>query len=405
MTTPDSKRLLVMAGGTGGHIFPGAAVAKHLQSEGWQIHWLGTPARMEAQLVPKLGYKISFIDIAGVRGNGLLRLLAAPFKIIRAIAQARKIMRQFRPDVVLGMGGFASGPGGIAAWFAGIPLVIHEQNAIVGMTNNILRHFAKAMLLGFPNSLTATQTQPKHAVWVGNPVRPEIADIGAALKNDAKEHQVTQHKKAINILIVGGSLGAKCLNENVPIALAALLNNDNEYPMCVQHQCGKGHDESVNTDYQTHVGERLPWRVSEFIDDMVTAYAWADLIICRAGALTVAEVAAAGRSAIFVPLPHAVDDHQTWNARSLVDEQAAWLLPQSELEQGKLAEKLEQILASPHALSDTAYKARQLAKIDATKQVADICRNLAMGRADDDLTHITKGQKSNVVKTSKKERA
>ena len=403
MTAPDSKRLLVMAGGTGGHIFPGAAVAKHLQSEGWQIHWLGTSMRMEAQLVPKLGYKISFIDVAGVRGNGLLRLFAAPFKIIRAIGQAREIMRQFRPDVVLGMGGFASGPGGIAAWFAGIPLVIHEQNAIVGMTNKILRHFANAMLLGFPNSLTATQTQPKHAVWVGNPVRPEIANIGAALKNDAKEHQVIPHKKAINILIVGGSLGAKCLNENVPIALAALLNN--EYLMRVQHQCGKGHDESVNAEYQTRVGEQLPWRVTEFIDDMVAAYTWADLIICRAGALTVAEVAAAGRSAIFVPLPHAVDDHQTWNARSLVDEQAAWLLPQSELEQGKLAEKIQQILASPHTLSDTAYQARQLAKIDATKHVAGICRNLAMGRAEDDLTHTTKVQKSNVVKTSKKEGA
>lgn len=404
MTTPERKRLLVMAGGTGGHIFPGAAVAKHLQSEGWQIHWLGTPARMEAQLVPKLGYEISFIDVAGVRGNGLLRMLAAPFKIIRAIGQARKVMQRFRPDVVLGMGGFASGPGGIAAWFAGIPLVIHEQNAIVGMTNKILRYFSQAMLLGFPHRLIASSTQPKHAVWVGNPVRPEIAEIGANLAKDAQQHSENPQQKTVNILIVGGSLGAKCLNENVPIALAALLDQSSLHTFAVRHQCGKGHDDAVNAQYHSYVGERLPWRVTEFIDDMVTAYTWADLIICRAGALTVAEVAAAGRCAIFVPLPHAVDDHQTWNARSLVDEQAAWLLPQSELEQGKLAEKLEQILSSPQLLSDTAHQARQLAKIDATMQVASICQHLATSTKDDQERTINT-QKSNLVKTSKKEGA
>ena len=180
--TNNPKRLLVMAGGTGGHIFPGAAVAQQLQAEGWQIHWLGTPARMEAQLVPKLGFEISFIDVSGVRGNGLLRLLAAPFHILRAIGQARKVIKQFRPDVVLGMGGFASGPGGIAAWLSGTPLVIHEQNAIAGMTNKILSRFAKKMLLGFENGLPSEQGKQESnskVEWVGNPVRPEIAAIGA----------------------------------------------------------------------------------------------------------------------------------------------------------------------------------------------------------------------------------
>jgi len=448
MTNANSKRLLVMAGGTGGHIFPGAAVAQQLQAEGWQIHWLGTPARMEAQLVPKLGFDISFIDVSGVRGNGLLRLLASPFRILRAIGQARKVIKQFRPDVVLGMGGFASGPGGIAAWLSGTPLVIHEQNAIAGMTNKILSRFAKKMLLGFENGLLSEQGKQNSnskVEWVGNPVRSEIAAIGAeksAEKRAEKSAENGSGKKTessaaleekVNILVVGGSLGAKCLNEHVPRALAELLQGrgiktqstktesmkidaveKKERPnISVQHQCGRGHGESVQREYQACIGDQFSWQVSEFIDDMVAAYHWADLIVCRAGALTVAEVAAAGRSAIFVPLPHAVDDHQTWNARSLVDKKAGWLLPQPDLEQGKLVELLAQIVPAPELLMETAQKARQLAKTDATHQVVRICYLLANGETsplahtnlDNTELENTKLENRAVVKQSNKEGA
>ncbi|UAA38088.1 undecaprenyldiphospho-muramoylpentapeptide beta-N-acetylglucosaminyltransferase [Paraneptunicella aestuarii] len=368
-----SKRLLVMAGGTGGHIFPGIAVARELQAQGWQIHWLGTPARMEAQLVPKAGFDISFIDVSGVRGNGVMRLLAAPFLIIKAIWQAIQVIRKFKPSVVLGMGGFASGPGGIAAWLMGVPVVIHEQNAVPGMTNRLLSHVAKRLLVGFDQSF---QGNPK-AKWVGNPVRNEF--------NAVPEKAV--HGNDYNLLVVGGSLGAQCLNEQVPKALNALkaLMQESNTKLVVQHQCGKGHVEAVTTAYRTKLGEageadsaQCQWDVTEFIDDMVSAYSWADIIICRAGALTVAEVAASGRCAIFVPLPHAVDDHQTLNARSLVDKEAALLLPQTELVSGGLTGMLRTLLSDPEKVVTIGSKARSLAKHDATQQVAQICAQVSL---------------------------
>ncbi|WP_339769649.1 undecaprenyldiphospho-muramoylpentapeptide beta-N-acetylglucosaminyltransferase [uncultured Paraglaciecola sp.] len=374
-----SKTLLVMAGGTGGHVFPGLAVAQALKEQNWHIHWLGTAERMEADLVPKAGFEISFIDIAGVRGNGLLRLLAAPFKIIKAVLQARRVIKQVNPDVVIGMGGFASGPGGVAAWLMGKPLVLHEQNAVPGMTNKLLSRIASKVLTGFDATFEAQKgirqpanlegSQQEKYQWVGNPVRAGFADIKRSVPvEQAMSHQTQQR---LNILILGGSLGAKALNENVPLALAKQKNIN------VCHQCGKGHFASVTDLYQSTLGQSVNWTVDEFVDDMPKAYQWADLVICRAGALTVAEVAASGVAAIFVPLPHAVDDHQTKNAQTLVEKGAAYLLTQTELVNGGLTPLLKACLAKPNMLVDVGHKARSLAKLDAVQRVTHCCQLLA----------------------------
>lgn len=356
-----TKRLLVMAGGTGGHVFPGLAVASLLHKQGWQIHWLGTAARMEAQIVPKNGFQISFIDVVGVRGNGLMRKLKAPFQIIKSVLQARQVMNQFKPDVVLGMGGFASGPGGIAAWLKGIPVLLHEQNAIPGLTNRIMARFAKKVLTGFDNTFAAQRDQNKKYQWVGNPVRAGFFNSGS----DNPVHS------PIRVLVVGGSLGAKALNENVPQALAGFSN------FVVRHQCGAGHKVNVTDAYTNNIEDRSMWQVEEFIEDMASAYHWADLLICRAGALTVAETAAAGLAAIYVPLPHAVDDHQTKNAESLSGVQAAYLLPQKALLEGGLVPILKRIFDAPAELLEVSRRARQMAKINATQDVASACIEFA----------------------------
>ncbi|WP_158771172.1 undecaprenyldiphospho-muramoylpentapeptide beta-N-acetylglucosaminyltransferase [Paraglaciecola sp. L1A13] len=374
-----SKTLLVMAGGTGGHVFPGLAVAQALKEQNWHIHWLGTAERMEADLVPKAGFEISFIDIAGVRGNGLLRLLAAPFKIIKAVLQARRVIKQVNPDVVIGMGGFASGPGGVAAWLMGKPLVLHEQNAVPGMTNKLLSRIASKVLTGFDATFEAQKgirqpanqegSQQEKYQWVGNPVRAGFVEIKRS--GSVEQAMIYEPQQVLNILILGGSLGAKALNENVPLALAKQTNIN------VRHQCGKGHFVSVTDLYQSQLGQSVNWTVDEFVDDMPKAYQWADLVICRAGALTVAEVAASGVAAIFVPLPHAVDDHQTKNAQTLVEKGAAYLLPQTELVNGGLTPLLKACLAKPNMLIDVGLKARSLAKLDAVQRVTHCCQLLA----------------------------
>ncbi|OYD24609.1 undecaprenyldiphospho-muramoylpentapeptide beta-N-acetylglucosaminyltransferase [Oceanimonas baumannii] len=350
-----NKTLLVMAGGTGGHVFPGLAVADLLRQEGWTIHWLGTADRMEARLVPEHGYPLHTISIAGVRGNGVKRLLAAPFKIANAVFQARRVLKQTRPDVVLGMGGFAAGPGGVAARLAGIPLVLHEQNAAAGMTNRLLSRIASRVLMAFPGAFEQGDV-------VGNPVRPDVVALPAPAERISLEPQ------PLRLLVVGGSLGAKVLNDTLPDALAQV-----NVPVQVRHQCGKGNRESVHAAY---AAQGVQAEVSDFITDMAAAYGDADLVVCRAGALTVSEVAAAGIGAIFVPLPHAVDDHQTKNARALVDEGAALLMPQSELTSAALALQLEQLAGSRERLRDMAGKARQLAITDAAAQVANCLRAL-----------------------------
>ncbi len=354
------KRLLVMAGGTGGHVFPGIAVAKHLQQQGWEILWLGTPKRMEAQLVPAQGFDIAFIDIEGVRGNGIKRLLQAPFKLLTAILTARKILKSFRPDVVLGMGGFASGPGGVAAWTLGIPLVLHEQNAVAGLTNKWLAKIAKSVLSGFDGAFNGLGVNPNKLKWVGNPVRESFFAL----------HQQVQPHQSLRVLVVGGSLGAKVLNDAVPEALAEFQG------IHVRHQTGAGNQALVQQKY-AQTAPQIEVVVDEFIHEMADAYGWADLVICRAGALTVAEIAAAGLPAIFVPLPHAVDDHQTKNASVLVKNNAAWLLPQAQLERGELVPLLKQILADKAVLSEMGERAKSQAKIDAVDQVAACCHDLA----------------------------
>lgn len=357
-----SKTLLVMAGGTGGHVFPGLAVADRLKAQGWTIHWLGTADRMEAELVPAHGYSISFIDIQGVRGNGIKRLLVAPYRIVKSVLQARRVLKSIRPDVVLGMGGFASGPGGVAAWLSGIPLLLHEQNAAAGLTNKLLARLAKRVLMAFPGAFAPSA----RTAVVGNPVRPEVVAL--------PDPQLRSSSEPLRLLIVGGSLGARVLNEQVPPAVASA-----GVPIEVRHQCGKGNRDVVAEAYAKQGVEA---EVSEFIKDMADAYAWADLVVCRAGALTVSEVAAAGVAAIFVPLPHAVDDHQTRNALTLVDGGAAEFLPQSELTPASLAARLSWLAGRRETLLNMAQAARRVAIIDAAERVADECKRLASGQSE-----------------------
>lgn len=357
-----TKRLLVMAGGTGGHVFPGLAVAAELAAQNWQIHWLGTAGRMEAQIVPQAGYPISFIDVVGVRKNGIGTLLLAPFKIIKAIIQAHKVIKQFQPHVVIGMGGFASGPGGVAAWLNRLPLILHEQNAVPGLTNRLLSRIANKVLTGFDNTFTGQRVSKNNKyAWVGNPVRSQFAQLPDKTCIDLP----------LNLLVIGGSLGAQVLNENVPLALVDIKQIN------VRHQTGAGHIANVKATYAQHAIEENTYQITEFIDDIPAAYAWADLVICRAGALTVAEVAAAGVAAIFVPLPHAVDDHQTKNAQSLTDVQAAHLLPQSELTAHKLHTLIQEYVQSPSTLIDMGKQAKKVARLDAAKQVAHCCIELS----------------------------
>lgn len=347
-----AKTLLVMAGGTGGHVFPGLAVADRLRDQGWNIHWLGTAERMEAQLVPKHGYPLHTISIAGVRGNGLKRKLLAPFQIMKAVWQARRVLRQVQPQVVLGMGGFAAGPGGVAARLAGIPLVLHEQNAAAGMTNRLLARIASRVLMAFPGAFA----EGDNTAVVGNPVRADVLALPVPAERISTEPQ------PLRLLVVGGSLGARILNQTVPEAVALAGN------IKVRHQTGKGNAEAVRQAYQA-LG--IDAEVSDFIDDMAAAYGAADLVVCRAGALTVSEVAAAGIGALFVPLPHAVDDHQTKNARSLSDSGAAVLLPQSELTARGLAAQLQQLGDNRTQLLAMASQARSLAITDAAERVAE----------------------------------
>ncbi|TAA45135.1 undecaprenyldiphospho-muramoylpentapeptide beta-N-acetylglucosaminyltransferase [Corallincola spongiicola] len=349
-----ASRLLIMAGGTGGHVFPALAVADYLAARGWQISWLGTRGRLEEQLVPKYGYAIDYIDVQGVRGNGLVRLLAAPFKIGKAIYQARRVIKQRQPDVVLGMGGYASGPGGIAAWLTGKKLVVHEQNAAAGMTNRLLARFASDLLVAFNGAFPGIEQV------VGNPVRAAFAELASP-----RERKADITKRPVQIVVVGGSLGARVLNEVVP---AAVVNLDR--PLVIKHQTGKGQHAEVLERYRAAAQAQV--EVSEFIDDMVATYGWADLVICRAGALTVSEIAMAGVASIFVPLPHAVDDHQTKNAQYLVAAKAAILMPQKEFDAVSLNEQLTALLDKPEVLVEMGESAKSAATPNATADVANI---------------------------------
>ncbi|MBH0087621.1 undecaprenyldiphospho-muramoylpentapeptide beta-N-acetylglucosaminyltransferase [Pseudoalteromonas sp. NSLLW218] len=356
-----SKKLVVVAGGTGGHIFPGIAVADYLKQQGWQVSWIGTPDRMEASVVPKHGIDIDFINVKGVRGNGLKRLIKAPFMVLNAILQARKVLKEQRPDVVLAMGGYVTGPTGIAAKSLGIPLVIHEQNAVAGMSNKWLAKFATRVLAAFPSAFAQGQAE-----LVGNPVRQSVMDI---VKRDVSS--------PINILVVGGSLGAQVLNQTLPEAFKGLSNTA---PINVWHQTGKGHLPTVKAAYKEHGLAGGNTKIAEFIDDMDAAYSWADIVVCRAGALTVSEIAAAGKMAVFVPFPHAVDDHQTANAQYLVMANGALLMPQEQFNKQSIVELLSPYLAQPSLITEMATNAKKQAILDATASVATHCEQVTNKR-------------------------
>jgi len=350
-----SKTILIMAGGTGGHIFPALAVAEVMRQRGWRVEWLGNPEGMEARLVPSHGFSMNFLRFGALRGKGLWRKLMLPVNLLRGFWLAWRVMRQVRPDVVLGFGGYITFPGGMMAALSGVPLVLHEQNSVAGLANKVLAKVADQVLTGFPDALAKGR-------WVGNPVRPEIAKLPRPTERFA------DRSGALHLLVIGGSLGAQALNEMVPKGLAML--HADQQPQVV-HQAGEKHLESLTANYAA-VG--VTAHCVPFIEDMAGAYAWADLVICRAGALTIAELAAAGVASILVPFPHAVDDHQTGNARFLVNVGGAFLLPQGEL----TAESVSLIRNySRGQLLEMAEQARSLAKVEAAEEVANICAECA----------------------------
>ena len=328
MTAP----IVIMAGGTGGHVFPALAVARELESRAEEVVWLGTRAGLEAELIPKAGIAIEWTRVSGLRGKGTLSWLLAPFKLAVAVYDALAVLRRRRPKLVLGMGGFASGPGGIAAWLLRRPLVIHEQNSVAGLTNRLLAGLAREVLEAFPGSFSSRVK----ARQVGNPVRPEIAAL------TAPRQRLAGHDGRLRLLVLGGSLGAKILNETVPAAITLLPESLRPE---VRHQAGVATFETARHAYDT---AGIEVRLERFIDDVAEAYGWADMVVCRAGALTVSELAAAGLGALLVPYPYAVDDHQTGNARYLVDAGAAVLMPQTGLTPASLAAEITKCLSSDH---------------------------------------------------------
>jgi UDP-N-acetylglucosamine--N-acetylmuramyl-(pentapeptide) pyrophosphoryl-undecaprenol N-acetylglucosamine transferase len=352
----SNRSILIMAGGTGGHIMPGLAVADILRSQGWKVTWLGAPGSMEAELVPRHGYEVAWVNFSGLRGKGLLRKLTLPFTLLRALGQSAAAIFRHRPDVVLGLGGYITFPGGVMAALLRRPLVIHEQNSIAGLSNKVLARISQRVLSGFPDVL------PK-ASWCGNPVRSSIAKLA-----DPQQRYGARSGR-LNVLVVGGSLGAKALNEALPQALALLPEDVRPK---VLHQTGKQHFEAVQ---QLYLSAGVQADIRPFLDDMASCYADADLVICRAGALTVAELAAAGVASILVPFPFAVDDHQTHNARFLSERGAAVLLPQTELNAEKLAQQLREL--TREKLLAMAQQARSVAKADAALAVARVCEELA----------------------------
>lgn len=358
--TGKAPSVLMMAAGTGGHVFPALAVADELTRRGAVVHWLGTPHGMENDLVKPTGYTFHAIDMQGLRGKGVGRLLKLPVTLSKAMLASIKIIKSNQIDVVVGFGGYVSAPGGLAAKATGTPLIIHEQNAIAGMSNRYLAKLATKVLQAFPNTFgdSDSPSNPKLET-VGNPVRESICQIESPdtrynLENDSP----------LKLLVVGGSLGAQVLNQTVPAALAQI-----DKPIDVHHQCGRNNLESTEVSYAAVDKTRHSVTVKPFIDDMAKAYAWADVIVCRAGALTVTEVQNVGLAAIFVPLPHAVDDHQTANARSLAIEDAAYLLPQSKLTPDHLAEILVDL--DREKCQKMAMKGKALANPESTVMTAD----------------------------------
>ena len=370
MSSVHARPVLIMAGGTGGHVFPALALARLLRARSYEVIWLGTHKGLEARVVPADRIQIEFLSVGGLRGKGFTTLLAAPFRLALALSQALRVMWRHRPLVVVGLGGFVTGPGGVAAWLTRRPLLIHEQNAVAGFTNRCLSHLAREVLEAFPGSFgSSVQARP-----IGNPVRQDISAIAPPAARFA------DRSGAIRILVIGGSQGATRLNAVVPQALARLkqLAPPQIPAIDVRHQAGERWIEAGRSSY-ANAGVRAD--VRPFIEDMAEAYSWADLVICRSGALTVSELAAAGVGAILVPFPAAVDDHQTHNAQYLVKEGAAVLIADRDLTAERLTEELQRLCAGRAKLLAMAERARQLAMPQAAEELARSCIAMASKEA------------------------
>ncbi|HTY94638.1 MAG TPA: undecaprenyldiphospho-muramoylpentapeptide beta-N-acetylglucosaminyltransferase [Steroidobacteraceae bacterium] len=361
----SARPVLIMAGGTGGHVYPALALARLLRRAAQPVVWLGTRKGLEARVVPAEQIPIEWLSVGGVRGKGWLTLLAAPFRLALALWQALQVMRRHRPAAVVGLGGFVAGPGGVAAWLTRRPLIIHEQNAVAGFTNRCLSHLADEVLEAFPDSFG----NGVRARTIGNPVREDIASSATPQLRFAGRHG------AINVLVFGGSQGAVRLNTVVPLALAQL--GGAQHPN-VRHQAGARWQEAARQNYERS-GVRA--EVTAFIEDMAEAYAWADLVICRSGALTVCELAAVGVASILVPFPAAVDDHQTANAAYLVDRGAALLIADRDLTPQRLCATLQKLCADRATLLEMAIRARELAQPRAAQDLAAACLRYTAGAA------------------------
>ncbi len=364
LSAREERRCLVMAGGTGGHVFPALAVADDLRARGWRVAWLGGRSGIENRLVPAAGYPLFRISIAGLRGKGWVAMLLAPGRLAVALVQATGVVLRVRPRVVLGMGGFASGPGGLVAWIARLPLLIHEQNAIPGMTNKILSRLAKRVLCAFPDSFS----ECSRVQWVGNPVRESIEAI------PAPESRLANRQGLLRLLVLGGSQGAQVLNRMTGLALRALPG---EITLVVRHQCGGDGEHDARRAY---AGTSAEVSIEPFIEDMAGAYSWADLVLCRAGAMTVSELSAAGCASILIPYPHAVDDHQTANAEYLGNTGAARLIAESDFTPEVLARQLAELSGERTELAEMAKRARAMARPGAVAAVASACEEVALDR-------------------------
>ena len=352
----SQKTALIMAGGTGGHIFPGLAVAEELRARGWRVHWLGAPGSMQSRIVPQHGFPLELIDFSGVRGKGLATLALLPLRLLRAFWQALQVVRRVQPDVVVGLGGYITFPGGMMGVLCGKPLVLHEQNSVAGMANKVLAGVADRVFTAFPDVL-------KKAQWVGNPLR------SAFTRQAAPSERFAGRTGPLRLLVAGGSLGAQALNDIVPRALALIPAADR--PL-VTHQSGATQIDALRANYQA---AGVQAELTPFIDDTASAFAAADIIVCRAGASTVTEIAAVGAAAVFVPFPFAVDDHQTTNARFLVNAGGGWLVQQSDLTPEGLAKML--LNSERKVLVDIAEKAKNMQKINATREVVAACEELS----------------------------
>jgi len=355
------KNILIMAGGTGGHVFPALATAKALKKAGYHIHWLGAGRGIETKLVPDAGFELWQIPITGLRGKGLFSWFMAPFKILKAVMASIHIIRKVNPVMVIGMGGYVTGPGGLAAWLLKKPLVIHEQNAVAGLTNRLLLPVAKRVLQAFPDTFRSNDK----VIYTGNPVRDEMSHL--KLPTD----RFKKIDRSIHLLILGGSLGAKAINECIPRSLHLLPSHND---LQVWHQTGELHFEATKNIYQEDSLE--VYRLEPFIHDMASALDWADFVICRAGALTVSEISAAGIGSLLVPYPHAVDDHQTKNGAHLVKKGAAMMIQQKDLSPERLASQLHSVLGDPQKLLAMGIASRALAKLDATDRVVEECLSI-----------------------------